>query len=155
MLDAKYRYKKINQKLSFKIRDHSIFLLKRINSASTISILNTKRSRKLPASSVSPRLYPNQSPTGLDPTMSIQKVGTQSAQDASGFRLRSMTRSTMTTTVQIMRATVGGIVSINWEDLVWEDNVLLINHDSFGLDLVRNPEVDTTFFMKGNTKSAV
>jgi hypothetical protein len=116
MLNAKYRYKKISTELSLKIRDQSIFLLKRINSASTISILNTKRSSGLPASSLPLRLYPNQIPTGLDPRMSIQKVGTHKAMDASEFLLCSMRRSIVTRITQSISATCGGIGSTNQKD---------------------------------------
>jgi hypothetical protein len=81
-LDPRYRKSKINQKLSFKIRGHSIFLLYRISRAKIMRRLSTKRSAGLPASSV-PTVKiasdPNHLPRGFDPQRSNQKVGTQRA----------------------------------------------------------------------------
>ena len=113
MLNPKYRYRKISQKLSFEIRDHSIFLLERISSARIMRMLSTNRSRGLPASSPPPeeKLDSNHLTTGLDAQISIQKVGTQKAWDAAGFRWRSMRRSHATETMQPMRASFGFISS--------------------------------------------
>lgn len=117
MLTPIYRKSKISHKLSFRIRDQSIFLRKRITSASKIRVPNTKELRGLPSASVPPDengLDTNHRPTGLDPQMSIQKVGTERAWDTIVFRLRSIRRSTMTRTMQSMRTTVFGIASIKY-----------------------------------------
>jgi hypothetical protein len=53
----------------------------------------------------------NQAPTGLDPLMSIHKVGIQRAMDAEGFCLRSMLRSAKTKAAHIKRANAGNIIS--------------------------------------------
>lgn len=114
MLIPVYRSNKISQKLSFKIRGQSIFLLKMINSATIIRILSTNRSSGLPTSSLpneDTELISNHLAIGLDPLISTQAVGTQRARKASELRFRSISRSTMTRTTQSMRATAGGIAS--------------------------------------------
>jgi hypothetical protein len=114
MLTPIYRINKTNQTLSFKIRGQSIFLLKRINSARIIKMLSTTRSSGLPSPSPpseSSGLTSNHLPIGLDPLISTQTVGTHIAGDASEFRLRSMSRRTVTSATQSIRAIDGGIAS--------------------------------------------
>jgi len=114
MLIPIYRINKASQKLTFKIRGQSIFLLKRINSTTIIRMLSTKRSSGLPASSLpyeASGLGSNHLPIGLEPPINTQVVGIQRAREATEFCLRSTSRSTMTSATQSMRATTGGIAS--------------------------------------------
>jgi len=74
-------------------------------------MFNTKRSYGLPAASLPTDVRLNHLPTGLDPIMSNQKVGTQRAGDTTVFSFDSMRRSHITKTIQAIKAILGGISS--------------------------------------------
>ncbi len=99
-------------------------------------MLNTNRSYGLPASSLpaDARIasYPNHFPRGFDPQRSNQEVGTQRAPEASGFRSRSIRRSTRTSIAQRMRATNGNIMSRTLSASVRELKTELSNSSEVG-----------------------
>ena len=73
----------------------------------------TRRLRGLPSASVAPEeIGPNHLPRGLEPEISIQMVGIQSAREGWVLALLSMRKSTATKIAHIVRATYGIIQTL-------------------------------------------
>src|SRR5262249_49116539 len=103
------RKNRISQKLFLSTLDHSIFRLARTTTPSRSRLLSTTRSEKLPPPTSSPLNGLSQRLTGREPMRKSHTVGTQSAYDVDGLRLRSTANRIRTHTPQSARAAEGGI----------------------------------------------